>query len=140
MLQFTDGRTTHLHEMKDAEYEEMCDCIAERDLADRNSYREKVRKARSSVLKRVGKLGINTIDNWDEVNAFLASPKIAGKYLYEMSLDELNDLIRKLEAILRKGGLRNLREDESNKAREDLNRMMTTISTSTTTTNQKYLS
>lgn len=136
VLQFTDGRTTHINEMTNAEFEEMCDTISERNLQDRNSYQEKVRKARSSVLKRVGKLGINTIDNWDEVNAFLVSPKIAGKFLYEMNLDELNNLIRKLEAILRKGGIRSLKGDE---AQKELNSIITSHSIKTTA-NQKYLS
>lgn len=139
VLQFTDGRTTHLHEMTKAEYEEMCDIISERKLEDRNSYQERVRKARSGVLKRVGRLGINTIDNWDEVNAFLVSPKIAGKYLYEMDLDELNSLIRKLEAIIRKGGIKSLREEEDVKAQEELARIITNIPKKTTT-NPKYLS
>ena len=127
--QFTDGRTTHLHEMKDAEFQEMCDCIQERLSQDKQSYKERVRKARSSVLLRVGRLGINTVDNWDEVNAFLLSPKIAGKLLYEMNLEELKDLTRKLEAIIRKGGIKSLKEDEDTKAQQELTRIITTAPT-----------
>lgn len=136
--QFTDGRTTHLHEMKDAEFQEMCDSIQERFAQDRQSYQEKLRKARSSVLLRVGRLGINTVDNWDEVNAFLLSPKIAGKLLYEMSLDELKNLTRKLEAIIKKGGIKSLKEDEQARAQEELVKIMAT--TPATKTNTKYLS
>ena len=137
VAQFTDGRTTHLSGMTNAEFHEMCDCIEARFQQDTYAYKEKVRKARASVLKRVSKLGISTIDNWDEVNAFLASPRIAGKLLYEMDLDELNALIKKLEAILQRGGLKGAREAESAKAIEDLTRAM---ATQTTTTNHKYLS
>ena len=138
VLQFTNGRTTHLHEMKKAEFEEMCDCIQERFSQDRQSYKEKVRKARCAVLLSVARLGISTVDNWDEVNAFLLSPKIAGKLLYDMDIQELKDLKRKLEAIIRKGGIKSIKEDEQAKAQEELTRIMTT--TSATTTNQKYLS
>ena len=141
--QFTDGRTTHLHEMTKDEYEEMCDTIAERRLQDRNSYRERIRKARSSVLLRVGRLGINTVDNWDEVNAFLLSPKIAGKLLYEMDLDELKELTRKLEAIIRKGGIKSLKEEqkaeEDAKARQELTDMIINPNKATDT-KPKYLS
>ncbi|MBR6732147.1 MAG: hypothetical protein IKL91_05485 [Bacteroidales bacterium] len=132
VLQFTNGRTTHLHEMKKAEFEEMCDCIQERFSQDRQSYKEKIRRARSSVLLRIARIGINTIDNWDEVNAFLLSPKIAGKLLYEMNIDELNELIKKLEAIARKGGLKAMER------KEDMPPIIPqqTITTTLTTNNQ----
>ena len=131
--------------MTNAEFEEMCDTISERNLQDRNSYKEKVRKARSSVLLRIGRLGINTVDNWDEVNAFLMSPKIAGKLLYEMSLDELKSLVKKLEAIIRHGGLKSIRDAEKAEAeadaknQEDLIRQLA-LSQQRTTNQPKYLS
>ena len=137
VLQFTDGRTTHIGEMSHAEFEEMCDTIIARRLEDRNSYKEKVRKARCSVLLSISRLGISTVDNWDEVNAFLMSPKIAGKLLYDMDIQELKDLKRKLEAIIRKGGIKSIKEDEQAKAQEELARIMTATPA---TTNQKYLS
>lgn len=139
VLQFTNGRTTHLHEMKKAEFEEMCDCIQERFSQDQ-SYKEKVRKARCAVLLSVARLGISTVDNWDEVNAFLLSPKIAGKLLYEMDLEELKNLKRKLEAIIRKGGLKSLKEeDKEAQAQEELTRIIATTHRKTTT-NRKYIS
>lgn len=138
VLQFTDGRTTHLHEMKESEFHEMCDVIQERFHQDKTTYQEQIRKARSSVLLRVGRLGINTVDNWDEVNAFLLSPKIAGKLLYEMNVEEMKALVKKLEAILRNGGLKSIKENEDAKSREQLNNMLT-IPTKPTT-KPKYLS
>lgn len=137
-LQFSDGRTTSFTGLTDQEFNEMCDCIEQRQLEDRNSYKEQLRRARASVLKRIGKLGINTFDNWDEVNAFLMSPKIAGKLLYEMTLQELKDLTRKLEAIISKGGIKSLKEQEQAQAQQELARIMAT--TTATTTNPKYLS
>ena len=65
------------------------------------SYDPELKKLRSAVLLRIQKHGVDTT-NWKEVNAFLKSDRIAGKYLYEMSNDELRKLIAKLELILLK--------------------------------------
>ena len=130
VLQYTDGRTSHLSKMTDSEYLEMCDAIEGR--FNKSAYEQQVKKARSAVLLRVGRLGINTIDNWDEVNAFLLSPKIAGKLLYDMSLDEMKALVKKLEAIINKGGIKSLKEEEN---KQYLATMPVVINTQ-----QKYLS
>ena len=135
VMQFTDGRTTHLSEMTTAEYHEMCAALEGR--FNRAAYEQQLKKARSAVLLRVGRLGINTIDNWDEVNAFLLSPKIAGKLLYDMKIDELKELTRKLEAIIRKGGIKSLHEEEQATHQEELTRLITSVKT---TTNSKYVS
>ena len=102
VLQFTDGRTTSLKGMTDAEFGEMLGHLG----AAAAPSREELRRWRSSALLRIGRLGISTVDNWEEVNAFVSSPKIAGKVFYELSVDELRTLVRKLESIERKGGLR----------------------------------
>ena len=94
VLQFT--------EMSNPEYNEMLSALEESMAPSR----EELRRWRSSALLRIGRLGISTIDNWEEVNAFVSSPKIAGKVFYELSVDELKTLVRKLESIERKGGLR----------------------------------
>ena len=135
VMQFTDGRTTHLSEMTRDEYNEMCAALEGR--FNRAAYEQQLKKARSAVLYRVGKLGINTIDNWDEINAFLLSPKIAGKVLYEMSLEEMKELTRKLEAIMKKGGIKSLHGEEQATPQEELTRLMTSVKT---TTNSKYVS
>lgn len=69
-----------------------------------------LKRWRSSALLRIGRLGINTIDNWDGINAFVESKKIAGKPFYQLKVAELQQLVRKLEAIERKGGLKSLEE------------------------------
>lgn len=135
VMQFTDGRTTHLSEMTRDEYNEMCAALEGR--FNKAAYEQQLKKARSAVLLRVGRLGINTIDNWDEVNAFLLSPKIAGKLLYDMSLEEMKELTRKLEAIINKGGIKSLHEEEQVTSQEELTRLMTSVKT---TTNSKYVS
>ena len=106
VLQYTDGRTTHLTEMSNPEYNEMISALEESMAPSR----EELRRWRSSALLRIGRLGISTIDNWEEVNAFVSSPKIAGKVFYNLSVPELRELVRKLEAIARKGGLKKQEE------------------------------
>ena len=106
VLQFTDGRTTHLTEMTGGEYMQMIGALEE---ASAPSQAE-LKRWRSSALLRIGRLGINTIDNWDGINAFVESKKIAGKPFYQLKVAELQQLVRKLEAIERKGGLKSLEE------------------------------
>ena len=62
-----------------------------------------IRKLRSQVLNHLTKLRIYQDDgDWDRVNSFLMKPRIAGKLLYEMNIDELKALTRKLYAMRRK--------------------------------------
>ncbi len=108
VLQFTDGRTTHLTAMTDQEFDEMVAALEKVTPTPR----AELRRWRSSALLRLGRLGISTIDNWDGINAFVSSPKIAGKQFYDLTVQELQDLVRKLEMIARKGGLKSLDEEE----------------------------
>lgn len=107
VLTYTGGRTTHLHEMKPWEYREMCDALRE---ADASAQVVQLKKARSQALLWIGRLGVNTVDNWDGINAFCLSPKIAGKEFKDLTISELQALVRKLRAIHDKGGIRNLPE------------------------------
>lgn len=111
VLQFTNGRTTSLREMTRAEFDEMCDVLQYGTPEDRKLKEMKLKKARSAALLRLGRLGINTIDNWDGVNAFTSSPKIAGKKFYDMTESELLALVPKLESIIRKGGLKSIENE-----------------------------
>ncbi|MBQ1792652.1 MAG: hypothetical protein II008_20955 [Oscillospiraceae bacterium] len=104
VMQFTDGRTTSLREMTDMEYMQMVGALEEASAPAR----AELKRWRSSALLRIGRLGINTIDNWDGINAFVSSRKIAGKPFYELTIPELQQLVRKLEAIEKKGGLKSL--------------------------------
>lgn len=104
VMQFTDGRTKSLREMTDCEYMQMIGALEEAS----GPSREELKRWRSSALLRIGRLGINTIDNWDGINAFVSSNKIAGKPFYELRVPELQQLVRKLEAIEKKGGLKSL--------------------------------
>lgn len=121
VLQFTDGRTTHLREMYQDEYNEMCDAIEYgTDRTRKAAEADRLRRLRSSVLLRIGRLGINTIDNWDGIDAFCKSPKIAGKEFRKLSTEELEALRRKLESIIRKGGLKGLPAEQEEAVADDV--------------------
>jgi hypothetical protein len=60
-----------------------------------------IKRLRSSILHRLQKHGVDTT-SWSCVNLFLQQPRIAGKRLYEMTVPEMQILIRKLESILAK--------------------------------------
>lgn len=60
-----------------------------------------IKRLRSSILKKLQEYGINTT-KWADVNAFLEQKKIAGKRLYEMTIEEMKVLIPKLGSILNK--------------------------------------
>lgn len=110
--QFTDGRTTSLREMRREEFDQMCDTLQYGTLQEREARELQLKRSRSAALLRLGRLGINTIDNWDGINSFCESPKIAGKKFYDLSVPELRTLVQKLESIIRKGGLKALDEPE----------------------------
>lgn len=103
--QFTGGRTSSLREMTPAEYEELCECLQTGKQMDETSaaYRERLRKARSAALNRMQRLGVDTAGrSFAAVNEFLLDPRIAGKPFGLMTVEELQALVPKLEAILRK--------------------------------------
>ena len=105
--QYTNGRTTHLRETTQQEYNKMC-----RDMEQIAGYdermsdiRRELRRKRSVCLKLMQQLDIDTTD-WDRVNAFCEDARIAGKAFRHISIDELEALAVKLRAIKRKGGLK----------------------------------
>lgn len=71
-----------------------------------------IRKARSVVLSLLDDLGIKAKNgNWGAVNDYLKSPKIAGKVLYEMNLNELKTCAKRLRVVKRWMSVK-LEEDE----------------------------
>lgn len=102
---FTGGRTTSLREMTDDEYEQMCSCLQTGKPAAEPAaeYRERLRRARSAVLRRMQRLGIDTADSsFAAVDRFCMDRRIAGRPFGMLGIDELQALIPKLEAMLRK--------------------------------------
>lgn len=90
------GRTTSLRELSAQEYRSLCDHM-ESQVVDKAA----LRKARSSALKLMTKLGVNTSD-WGIVDSFCLQPRISGKVFRYLTLDDLSALSRKLRAILNK--------------------------------------
>ncbi|MEG1572807.1 MAG: hypothetical protein RR328_04565 [Bacteroidales bacterium] len=74
------------------------------DKVNATDVRQNLRKERSIVLLLLSKLGItgSKEEGWDRLNAYLCSPKIAGKKLYEMNAEELRAVTVKLRSILYK--------------------------------------
>lgn len=111
VLQYTDGRTSSLREMSSAEYEAMCRDLERGSRPHAEEDRTRLKKARSAVLLRLARLGLDTVDNWDGIDAFCMSPKIAGKKFSRLGIGELEALVKKLENILHKGGLKQERPE-----------------------------
>lgn len=107
--QFTNCRTESLKEMRYAEYNNMCNHMqqvvnkeeAKKPKAPLTIEQLEMKRARSAVLLRLQKLGVNTTD-FAHVDNFCLNTKIAGKVFRKITLDELKSLVPKLESILRK--------------------------------------
>ena len=91
--------------MTPAEYEEMCECLQTGKQVGESTeeHKERLRRARSAVLNRLQRLGVDTADRtFAAVNRFCMNSRIIGKPFGMLSVEELQALIPKLEAILRK--------------------------------------
>lgn len=107
VMSFTGERTSSLREMTDEEFNSMCEALqygagqgyGQRTMND-------LKASRSAVLVRMGRLGIETVDNWDGIDQFCLSKRIAGKRFAQLSVPELNALRVKLDMILRRGGVK----------------------------------
>ena len=83
------------------EYDGLCDLLEKRFPEKRDIYVEKRRKKRSSCLKLLQKIGVDTT-NWTAINNYCKSPKIAGKVFADLDIEELQQLSLKLRMILKK--------------------------------------
>lgn len=80
------------------EYDRLVNHLA--GIVEQNKPDEKVvKKLRSGILTRLQQHGVDTTD-WASVNRFMVDSRIAGKALYQMSIDEMQKLIPRLEQIL----------------------------------------
>ena len=123
--QYTNGRTVHLHEMRDCEYVRLCEAV-ERDvlkderlkMKDERSSRHGshwirakagagLKALRSRVLVEMrlwgGVAGLhhNSV-NWSEVDRFCLNRRIAGKRFCLLNEEELEALLKKLIAMNQK--------------------------------------
>lgn len=109
---WTNGRTEHLSEMTQAEYDSAC-----KELEAASGYDRELKRRRSICLRLMQGLQIDTSD-WQRVNDFCRNPRISGKPFGRLSVEELESLSVKLRAIARKGGLvseeRSVKREERN--------------------------
>ena len=101
---YTQGRTTHLSEMRGREYTDLC-----KALENMCGYGDQRKRHRSIALHLMQELGIDTQD-WQRINDFCRHPRICGKEFALLSIPELEALQLKLRAIKRKGGLKEREE------------------------------
>lgn len=97
----TGGRTESLKEITRKEYDDLCNLLEKRFPEKRNIYVEQRRKKRSSCLKLLQKIGVDTT-SWTAINNYCKSPKIAGKVFADLYIEELQLLSLKLRMILKK--------------------------------------
>lgn len=100
VLQWTNGRTASLKEMSEREYSLMI-----RQLRQQVENLEEKKKARSAVLKQLQLYGIDTTD-WDAVDRFCCTPRIAGKPFRYLTIPELKALRVKMLSIRNKAELK----------------------------------
>lgn len=112
VLQYSGMHTTSLRELYKyypEEYKRMIAAMQSEVNKQSRSDLSEIKELRSAILHRLQKHGVDTT-SWDNVNRFMRQPRIAGKMLFELSIEEMKALIPKLEAILRKD--REKRESE----------------------------
>ena len=109
---WTNGRTEHLSEMTQGEYDAAC-----KELEAASGYDRELKRRRSICLRLMQGLQIDTSD-WQRVNDFCRNPRISGKPFGRLSVEELESLSVKLRASARKGGLgseeRSVKREERN--------------------------
>jgi hypothetical protein len=96
---FTKGRTSSLKDLSYKEYMDLCKSLEphSKEIAARLEQK----RWRSNCLHLLQKIGVDTAD-WDSINAYCLSPKIANKKFRDISCDELITLYKKLQSILKK--------------------------------------
>ena len=104
VLQWTNGRTDSLRAMEVNEYNAML-----RAMKSETTDEAARKKARSAALKQLQRYGVDTSD-WDAVDRFCSSPKIAGKKFSHLTIGELQALRRKLLSMQNKASRKQERQ------------------------------
>ena len=112
VLQYTWNRTDSLREMTKREYDDCCSALEKLTGQDGWRRKEELRRRRSACLHLMQQMGIDTTD-WARINDFCRNPRIAGKPFRQITAEELEDLVVKLRAIQRKGGLKMKKEEQN---------------------------
>lgn len=102
-LALTDGQLLEIiHALEDEK--------RRRTAAREDREADTMRRQRSRVLRLLTDMGVYYVEPgepkeacWSRVNRFLSSPRIAGKVLYEMTIEELGRVERLLRSMHNKG-------------------------------------
>lgn len=133
VLQFTNSRTVHLHEMEEVEYQACCKAMEEK-----TNYSASLRRQRSVTLHLMQKIGVDTTD-WNRINAFCRDARIAGCEFSRITGAGHRALQRKLRAIDKNGGLKPWHAAEEKKTNNNnpLNISILCIPTMTTSNSSR---
>ncbi len=104
VLQWTNGRTDSLRAMEGTEYNAMLRAM--KGEATNDAARK---RARSAALKQMQLYGVDTSD-WNAVDRFCSSSKIAGKKFSHLTIGELQALRRKLLSMQNKASRKQERQ------------------------------
>lgn len=89
-------------DLTDAQLDDLLNSL-EAGAANKYTTDKGVKTWRSNVLVQLNKYGIYTDNSdWSRVNEFLLDKRVAGKLLYELNVDEMKDLVKKLISMTRK--------------------------------------
>ena len=102
VLQYTQNRTFHLHEMTTAEYNALCSALQKQ--LDGNTQtqilQDRLRRSRGRTLHLLQDWGIDTRDR-QAVDRFCLQPRIAGQRFARLDTAALSRLQRKLQAMIK---------------------------------------
>ena len=96
-------RTKSLKETSKWEYDVMCrDMERVVNIGNKAALKQAaLRKARSGVLHQLQIYGLDTTD-WATVDAFCKNPRIAGKPFRKLTIEDLNQVNKKIRVIIKK--------------------------------------
>ncbi len=103
VAQASNGRTESLRELSIIEYDQCCksmEKVASKSKVE-SAILASLRRQRRITLLLLRQIGIDT-DNWNVVNKFVSSKKLAGKPFRELSEEEQEQLQLKLRMIIKK--------------------------------------
>lgn len=95
------GRTEHLRELTEAEYEALCMKLSYLVKQELTEGRKAIKRKRRVVLLLLQEYGLDT-KHWAVVDGFCLQACIAGKRFKDLTVTELENLSRKMRSILNK--------------------------------------
>ena len=98
LLDLTDGRTCHTNELTHKESIYLWGYLNGQTAS---SGYDPIKTHRSGCLKIMQKIGVDTTD-WNAINSYCLDKRTAGSVFYDLTIDDLKKLRKRLEKILKK--------------------------------------